>query len=180
MERSLFRSGNSADMQLLRTARNEYRNMMVLEKAATGAGSGAAEGLISPSQLRNAVVQQSRRAYGRGQGDFAELARAGEALLKPLPQSGTSPRHNVTHMLQTIGAIVGGGAGAAGGPGGAAMGAVAGLAAPAVAGRALLSRPIQAWLGNQRLAAPANQGSAAARAARNLLLSSAPLRLPSP
>lgn len=179
MERSLFRSGNSADMQLLRTARNEYRNMMVLEKAATGAGSGAAEGLISPSQLRNAVVQQSRRAYGRGQGDFAELARAGEAMLKPLPQSGTSPRHNVTHMLQTIGAIVGGGAGAAGGPGGAAMGAVAGLAAPAVAGRALLSRPIQAWLGNQRLAAPANQGSAAARAARNLLLSSAPLRLPS-
>jgi hypothetical protein len=152
MERSMFRSGNHADLQLLRQARNQYRNMMVLEKAATGAGSGAAEGLISPSQLRNAVVQQSRRAYGRGQGDFAELARAGEALLKPLPQSGTSPRHNVTHLLQTVGAIVGGGAGAAGGPGGAAAGALAGLAAPAVAGRALLSRPVQAYLGNQLLA----------------------------
>lgn len=151
MERSLFRSGNSADMQVLRGARNEYRNLMVLEKAATGAGSNAAEGLISPSQLRNAVVQQNRRAYGRGQGDFAELARAGEALLKPLPQSGTSPRHNVTHMLQTMGAIVGGGAGAAGGPGGAAAGALAGLATPAVAGRALLSRPVQAWLSNQLL-----------------------------
>jgi hypothetical protein len=151
MERTLFRTGNSADMQLLRTARNQYRNMMVLEKAATGAGSNAAEGLISPSQLRNAVVQQNRRAYGRGQGDFAELARAGEALLKPLPQSGTSPRHNVTSMLHTIGAVVGGGAGAAGGPAGAMTGAMAGLAAPAVAGRALMSRPVQAWLSNQLL-----------------------------
>jgi hypothetical protein len=151
MERSLFRSGNSQDMQVLRGARNQYRNMMVLEKAATGAGSNAAEGLISPSQLRNAVVQQNRRAYGRGRGDFADLARAGEALLKPLPQSGTSPRHNVTHMLQTIGAIVGGGAGAAGGPGGAAAGALAGLAAPAAAGRVVLSRPVQAWLSNQLL-----------------------------
>jgi hypothetical protein len=151
MERSLFRSGNSQDMQVLRGARNQYRNMMVLEKAATGAGSNAAEGLISPSQLRNAVVQQNRRAYGRGRGDFADLARAGEALLKPLPQSGTSPRHNVTHMLNTIGAIVGGGAGAAGGPAGAAAGALAGLAAPAVAGRAILSRPVQAWLSNQLL-----------------------------
>jgi hypothetical protein len=151
MERTLFRTNNQADFRVLRNARNQYRNMMVLEKAATGAGSNAAEGLISPSALRNAVVQQSRRAYGRGQGDFADLSRAGEALLKPLPNSGTSPRHNVTHMMQTIGAVVGGGAGSAGGPAGTALGAAAGLAAPAVAGRALLSRPIQAYLGNQVL-----------------------------
>lgn len=183
MERTLFRTGNSADMQLLRTARNEYRNMIVLEKAATGAGSNAAEGLISPSQLRNAVVQQNRRAYGRGRGDFADLARAGEALLKPLPQSGTSPRHNVTHLLQTVGAIVGGAGGAAGGPGTAAAGAIAGLAAPAVAGRALLSRPIQAWLSNQRFAGNGNANPARERF-MNALLSSASLRsslqLPSP
>lgn len=151
MQRTLFRTNNVADMHVLRNARNQYRNMMVLEKAATGTGSNAAEGLISPSQLRNAVVQQSRRAYGRGQGDFADLARAGEAVLKPLPQSGTSPRHNVTHMLQTIGAVVGGGAGSAAGPGGTALGAAAGLAAPALAGRAILSRPVQAYLGNQVL-----------------------------
>ena len=179
MERTLFRTGNSADMQALRNARNEYRNLIVLEKAATGAGSNAAEGLISPSQLRNSVVQQSRRDYGRGRGDFAELARAGEALLKPLPQSGTSPRQNVSHILQTIGAVVGGGAGSAGGPAGTALGAIAGLAAPAVLGRTLLSRPVQSYFGNQRFAA--RQGNdAAARALTNLLLSSGPLRLPSP
>lgn len=182
MERSLFRMGNQQDMQTLRNARREYRNLLVLERAATGAGSGAAEGLISPSQLRNAVVQQNRRAYARGNGDFADLARSGEALLKPLPQSGTSPRHNVTHMLQTIGAIVGGGSGAAGGPGGAAAGALAGLAAPAVAGRALLSRPVQAYLGNQVLAAQP-RGQIANRVLSNALLASAafrPLMLPSP
>ncbi len=180
MERSLFRTGNQADMQVLRNARNQYRNMIVLEKAATGAGSNAAEGLISPSQLRNAVVQQNRRAYGRGRGDFADLARAGEALLKPLPQSGTSPRHNVTHMLQTIGAIVGGSTGAAGGPGGAAAGALAGLAAPAVAGRALLSRPVQAYLSNQVLGRNAPGNASRQRALFNALLASSSLRLPSP
>lgn len=179
MERTLFRTGNQQDMQILRNARNEYRNMMVLEKAATGAGSGAAEGLISPSQLRNAVVQQNRRAYGRGRGDFADLARAGEALLKPLPNSGTSPRHNVTHLLQTIGAIAGGGAGAAGGPGSAAIGALAGVAAPAVAGRALLSRPVQAYLSNQRFR-PQPDNNAGPRALMNLLLSSGSARLPIP
>jgi hypothetical protein len=176
MERTLLRTNNQQDMQVLRNARREYRNLLVLEKAATGAGSNAAEGLISPSQLRNSVVQQSRRAYGRGQGDFADLARAGEALLKPLPNSGTSPRANAMNILQTIGAIAGGGAGAAGGPGGAALGALAGLAAPAVAGRTLLSGPVQRYLGNQRLA-PTQDNSAPTRALTNLLLSGGLLRL---
>lgn len=172
MERSMQRSGNNADMQLLQNARNQYRNLLVIEKAATGAGSNAAEGLISPSALRNAVVQQSRRAYGRGQGDFADLARAGEAVLKPLANSGTSPRHNVSHILQTIGAVAGGALGAhGGGAEGTTLGALAGLAAPGVAGRALLSRPVQAYLGNQVLPRVAQQ-NIPARSLANLMLAS--------
>jgi len=151
MERTLFRTNNQADMQLLRQARNQYRNLLVVEKAATGAGANAAEGLISPSQLRNAVVQQNRRSYARGLGDFADLARAGEGILKPLPNSGTAPRQNMQHALQTIGAVMGGAGGFAGGPAGVGAGALAGIAAPAVAGRALMSRPVQAYLGNQLL-----------------------------
>ena len=173
MERTLFRTGNSADMQALRGARNEYRNLMVLEKAATGAGSNAAEGLISPSQLRNAVVQQGRRDYGRGRGDFADLARAGEALLKPLPNSGTSPRHNISQLLHTVGAVVGGGAGSAGGPMGTALGAMAGIAVPAALGRTLLSGPVQ-----RRLANPRGTAEADTRALTNLLLSSGSFRAP--
>jgi hypothetical protein len=148
-ERTLQRTGNIPDLNALREARNQYRNLLVVEKAATGAGSATAEGLLSPSQLKNAVVQQNRRSYARGQGDFADLARAGEAIMRPLPQSGTAPRQNMQHLLSVIGSLVGGTAGSAAGPAGAATGVAAGLAAPIAAGRALMSRPAQAYLGNQ-------------------------------
>jgi hypothetical protein len=148
-ERSLQASGNTQDLASLREARNQYRNMMVIEKAATGAGAQTAEGIISPSQLRNATVGQNRRSYARGQGDFADLARSGEAIMKPLPNSGTSPREYMRHAMSTIGSVIGGTAGSAGGPAGTAAGAVAGLAAPGLLGRALMSGPAQRYLGNQ-------------------------------
>lgn len=174
-ERSLQASGNTQDLNALREARNQYRNLMVVEKAATGAGSNAAEGLISPSSLRNAVVQQNRRSYARGQGDFADLARSGEALLKPLPQSGTAPRLNMQHALQTLGTVIGGAAGSAGGPAGAAAGAMTGIAAPAAAGRLLMSRPVQSYLGNQALLPGA--GDTSTRALARALMASTPSRI---
>ena len=165
-ERTLQASGNTADIAALREARNQYRNMMVLEKAASGAGSATAEGLVSPSQLRNATVGQNRRAYARGQGDFADLARSGEAVMKPLPQSGTAPRQNIQNIMSILGSVAGGAT--AGIPG-----AIAGIAAPAVAGRVLMSRPVQAYLGNQVLGpAGGSRGMDAVRAA--LLAASAP------
>jgi len=165
-ERTLQASGNTADLDALRQARREYRNLLVIEKAATGAGSNAAEGLISPSQLKGAVVQQNRRGYARGQGDYADLARAGDALLKPLPQTGTAPRQNIQNLITTLSAIIGGAAGSPAGPLGAGLGAAAAVAAPATAGRVIMSRPVQAYLGNQLLAnAPqVNAGSPLARA----------------
>lgn len=146
MERSLVRSGNRADLGAWREVRNQYRNMLVIEKAATGAGENAALGLISPSQLRNATVNQNRRAYARGNGDFAELARSGEAVMKQLPQSGTAPRSYAQHLPGMIGATVGG---IAGGIPGAALGGMAAIAGPPLLGRALMSRPMQAYLSNQ-------------------------------
>jgi len=161
-ERTLQATGNTADLAALRQARGQYRNLLVIEKAATGAGSATAEGLLSPSQLKNAVVQQNRRSYARGRGDFADLARAGEAIMRPLPNSGTAPRQNMQHLFQVIGSLVGGTAGAAGGPAGTAGGIAAGLAAPAAAGRVLMSRPVQAYLGNQVLqAGPRDTASSA-------------------
>jgi hypothetical protein len=159
MERSLQASGNTADLDTLRTARRQYRNLLTVEKAATGAGAATAEGLISPSQLRNAAVTQGRRAYARGQGDFADLARSGEGVMKPLPNSGTAPRQYMQHMASIIGGV-------AGGATGGLPGAVAGIAAPAAAGRVLMSRPVQAYLGN-RLLGPAtgNRGVDAVTAA---------------
>jgi hypothetical protein len=136
-------------MDAWREARGQYRNMLVIEKAATGAGEAAAQGLISPSQLRNATVQQSRRGYARGQGDFAELARSGEAVLKPLPQSGTAPRTAARAAFGSLPTVAGALAGNSLMPGtGALLGGAAGAAAPFLIGRALLG-PARGYLGNQ-------------------------------
>lgn len=148
MERSIA-ANNPADAGAWREARRQYKNMLVLEKAATGAGENAAQGIISPSQLRNATVQQGRRAYARGKGDFADLARAGEGVMKPLPQSGTAPRTAARNIGTSIPAIMGAGAGSAGGLPGMLLGGAAGAAAPFVIGRALLSGAGRAYLGNQ-------------------------------
>lgn len=151
MQRSIAKT-NPNDLGAWQQARRQYKNMLVIEKAATGAGENAAQGIISPSALRNATVNQGRRAYARGQGDFANLARAGEATMKTLPQSGTAPRTAVRNLGTGLASVLGAGAGAhLGGIEGAGMGALAGSMAPALAGRALLSAPLRAYLGNQMI-----------------------------
>src|SRR5690606_31004889 len=85
-----------------RQTRNEYRNILTIEKAAGGAGEAAVDGLISPAQLRTATKTTNKRDYSRGRDDLSELARAGVAIMSPLPQSGTAPRaaaHGILHGL---------------------------------------------------------------------------------
>lgn len=151
MERSIG-ANNPADAGAWQAARKEYRNMLVLEKSA--AASGAEGGIISPAQLRNATVQQGKRAYVRGQGDFAELARAGSGVMKSLPQSGTAPRTAARNLgTGTLSLLGAGGGASAGGPIGAVAGALLGAGIPAVAGKALFSKAGRAYLGNQAVAA---------------------------
>jgi hypothetical protein len=157
MERSLRATG-SPDAGALRNVRNQYRNLMVIEQAATGAGENAAQGLVSPSQLRNATVsKQGRRNYARGDGDFAELSRAGEATMKALPNSGTAGRtaaRNLGTGITTIlGTMLGG---ATGNLPLTALGGLAGAAAPSALGRAMLSGPGRAYLSNQVFAGARN------------------------
>lgn len=142
MQRSARRLGFPEDVARLRQARDQYRNILVVEKAAAGSGEMAAKGLISPTALKNATAAQSRRAYVRGKGDFAELARSGEAVMKALPQSGTAPR---AQAMAAMNIILGLGGHQAGGP----LGAIAGAAAPAIAARTLMSDKAQRYLGNQ-------------------------------
>jgi len=152
MERSMRAAGNTADMAALKQARREYKNLLVIEKAATGAGADAASGLISPSQLRNATVQQNRRAYAKGQGDMAGLARAGETILKDLPNSGTAARLAAQNVLGAGGGALGFQAG--GDVLSSLAGAAGGYASAALGARALMSKPVQAYLGNQVLSGP--------------------------
>lgn len=121
------------------TARNQWRNMKLLEEAVGGAGENAAQGLISPQMLRSVVSRGNDKAqYVRGHGDFADLARAGNIAMPQLPQSGTQPRTYIQGMA-TGGGIM------TGDPVTAALG----LLGPALTGRALMSGPVQGYLGNQ-------------------------------
>ena len=165
MQNGLTQIGNTADAQAWRQARGDYKNLLVLERAAGGTTEGAAQGLISPSALANAdKAIYGRRNFVRGQTPFADLAQAGNAVMKALPQSGTAPRA-AAHLLP---AIVGG---ALGGGLGDITGVLGGVAAPAVLGRVIHSAPVQAYLRNQA-AVPLRQG------VRRNLLRGAVLSLP--
>jgi hypothetical protein len=128
LDDAMERSMTPQDAAAWRDARRQYRNLLVVEDAAARAGAGPAMGLPSPAAVRQAVRAQNERQYVRGEGDFADLARAGAAILPEMPQSGTAPRSTTL-----VGAI---------------------RNAP---GSAIVSRPItQGYLGNQIMRDTAN------------------------
>lgn len=148
LDNAMGRSISPADLVAWQKARNEYGAFKTVETAMSGAGEKTAQGFVSPAQLRSAVAGKNPGAYVRGDGELAELARAGAGVMLPLPNSGTAPR---SFMMNMPSALAAGAGGAAGG----IPGAVAGLLAPGLAGRALMSRPAQAYLGNQLIEVPA-------------------------
>lgn len=91
MERSIGRT-NPQDLGGFKEARRLYRNILVIEDAATRGGSDAALGLITPGALRGATKQlHGKRNMARGQGDFEELSRAAAGIMTELPLTGTAP-----------------------------------------------------------------------------------------
>lgn len=149
MERSIIKN-NPADAGAWKEVRNQYRNLLALERVTAGAGEAAAEGTISPARLRQSVVSQGgKRSYSRGSGDFADLARSGEAILKEPPTSGTTERSFLHGVPAAMGGVLGS---ALGGTAEAIPGVVAGAMAPGMTGRAVMSRPMQKYLKNQLLA----------------------------
>lgn len=125
LDNAMDRSISPADRQAWERARREYGAQKVIEKTASRAGEATAEGQLVPAALRNTVSAENRGAYARGQGPFSELARAGAGVMAPLPNSGTAQRLNLTNVAM--------------------------LPVTATIGRALMSRPAQAYLGNQVL-----------------------------
>jgi hypothetical protein len=156
MERGIARN-NPADLGAWREVRNEYRNLLVLEKVVPYAD----DGLVEPRKFRQAVLStHGKRNYARGEGDYAELSKAAANILKPLPDSGTASHAAAKNFGMNwptaIGGALGGTAGSAvpGGFGiapGALAGAAIGNAIPHVAGRAATSNLGQRYLQNQFL-----------------------------
>lgn len=152
LDNGFRRSVNPTDAALLDQTRTQYAAQKVLEKTASKAGEAAAEGQVVPSALRNAVASGNNRgAYARGEGQFAELARAGSGIMAPLPNSGTAQRNLITLLATGGGGVLGG---VSSGGLASAAGAATGMAAPGAIGRALMSRPVQGYLGNQLIGQP--------------------------
>ena len=144
-----------ADAEAWQQARRQYANLMNIATAAGRAGGGAAEGMMSPVALRQALDQSTGRGYAFGRGDLNELARIGQAVIKPPSDSGTAGRTYANNIL--TGSLVGGGAGSGamiGGPLGAAAGAAGSLALPRLAQMLMNSQAGQAYLRNQVAANP--------------------------
>jgi len=142
------------DIPAWRDVRNQYRNFLVIENAAAGAGENAAQGLLSPAKIRSAIIQQSKRGYVRGMGDFADLARNATATMSPLPNSGTAPRNAARALFSAGPTIAGSVIGGTLGGGDALMsiaGGLAGAAVPGQVGKALLSPLGRKYLANQAL-----------------------------
>lgn len=142
--------------QYIRDLNEKYSNLLVLEKAASRGGEQVALGLITPAGLKTAMGESGRRAYARGRGKLAKLARSGEAVIKPLPSSGTSERGMAQSILKAPATLVGSGFGAGGFMMGAdpvtAIGMALGpLLAQAGAARALTNPTMQRYLSNQAL-----------------------------
>jgi hypothetical protein len=130
--------------EAMREARRHYRNYLVLEDAMATGGQATAAGILTPAKLEQAASSRlGRRAYLHGHNDFRDLAKAGKVAMTAMPESGTSARLAINAIPAAIGGAIGGG-------GAGAIGAVAGaLAGRNIAGRALMSRPVQGYLGNQ-------------------------------
>jgi hypothetical protein len=134
------------DIPVLQQARQQYANLLTIEDAVARSGQAGAMGEINPSSLSAATkAAMGKRQYVRGYGDLNELARAGDAFIRPLPESGTAPRQAAAEL-----AAMAGGGYAGFGP----LGAAAMLAGPPVTGALVNSRLAQMYLRNQALAKP--------------------------
>lgn len=150
--RSAPRAARTKMVADLKDRNTRYRNLLAIEKAAVGAGDAWA-GVISPALLRNAVKGQNVRSYATGRHPMADLARSGDGVLRPLPSSGTGERTYAQGIVGTpaagVSAAIGGVATAD--PMVAALSALAPWAAKAGTARGIMSRPMQKYLGNQRI-----------------------------
>lgn len=144
MESALIAAGRPQDVARLAEARGQWRNLLAIEGAAARAGESAALGIISPARLASEVTRQGKAAWARGKrGDLGDLARAGVAVMSPLPTVSAGGVRSVEGLSRLGGMALGAAAGGSTGSATlSAVGSVAGFAAPGAMG-ALLAGPMQ-------------------------------------
>lgn len=150
LDDALQRSASPADVDLIRTARTQWKNMRTIEDLAEKAGPS---GRISPAALLNQVRKSYSNYAYTGAGDLGNLANIGQQFLKEPPSSGTAERLTFVDLLKSLGAMGGAALGATEPHlGAAAAGGAAGLVGGAnILGRVLDSGPYRNHLINSGL-----------------------------
>lgn len=94
------KSMSPEDAKLFNTTREQYRNMIALEKVVRTMPQGE---MLSPARLQGAVKQVfGDYAYG-GDTDLEQLSRLGTLLKDTFPSSGTSQRQLVYDAVKRVG-----------------------------------------------------------------------------
>jgi len=120
-------------------ARRQWANLKTVQRAMTGAGEDAANGMISPVRLRTAITGGGNgpEAIAEGRSGMTDLANAGVGVMKGPPNSGTAARLAARAIPAGIAAAA---AGAAHGDWlSAGVGALGGMAFPEIAGKAVMN-----------------------------------------
>lgn len=88
-------------------ARQQHRSFLTLERALNRAGSDPASGIISPEALAGATRRREGVSYMRGTGtELAELARASQEVLSPLPAVSAGGVRDVGTLAQRASELV--------------------------------------------------------------------------
>lgn len=145
-EDALSAAGRAADVDMLKTLREQYRNWLAVADASTRAG--AESGILSPTQLNQSVIRsQGRRNMAVGATTpLGDLSRSAAGILRPAPSVSAGGVRTFSPQLLT--ALLGGAIGqsAAPGPAGMALGAVAGAGAQSLSQAVMRSKPIQSLM----------------------------------
>jgi len=151
-----------AKMDLLNTARLQYKNLKTVEPLA----AKAVDGYISPALLQSQVARSFPNFVRGGGGELGDLARIGSTFLKNVvPDSGTARRVAGLYSLKEMGKVL---AATAGLGGGAALGvSMPALAVGAVAPVAL-SRLFNTLNASKGAVKKTLQGSALANLVKRL------------
>jgi hypothetical protein len=156
MDEAMAAGLSPADAQALAANNRRYQLMKQTEAAVA---AGQATGNLSPEKVAQGLKSRRGQQYSAQQGDLDALTQAAARVMKPIPNSGTPARLGMQKLFDIpkwafaggAGAAAGGAAGLPFGPLGSMAGAAAGAVAPMVTSRFVVSRPGQAWLGNQAM-----------------------------
>jgi hypothetical protein len=144
LDRAMQRGLPASEAEAWALNNTRWGRMKQMEGAVAGAGEN-----LSPVRVAQASRSGRDAQFAAQTDDLDKLSKAASMVLKPPPNSGTAARLGWQQLFGLPGVLAGGGGllGSAFGPAGTVIGA----AAPFAAARAALSRPGQAYLGNQAL-----------------------------